>query len=284
MRDSDISCNPKLNNLGKGWEAARHDWILMVDSNVLMPSDHIQRMQAVWRADTGVVCSPPAGAAPGNFWAEVEAAFLNTYQARWQCFADSVGLGFAQGKSMLWRRELLDGIGGIKVLGSEVAEDAAATKIVRTLGLNVRLVNEPFIQPLGRRRAGDVWRRQVRWARLRRDTFRLFFIPELFAGAWLPFIDNAGCVGRRLSGRIRRGPAFGLVWRRSAVGLCRGLATHQALFGRVGRPRCPAAGPLGRGLGGRRFRVAWQCHDIGGTEQAVLTVMLPQQESPIAHA
>ena len=40
--------------------------------------------------------------------AEVEAGFLNTYQARWQLAADSAGFGFAQGKSMLWRRDLLD--------------------------------------------------------------------------------------------------------------------------------------------------------------------------------
>ena len=189
--NSEVSGNPKLNNLIKGWDAARHDWILMVDSNVLMPRDHIQRMKSVWSSSTGLVCSPPAGLAPGNFWAELEAAFLNTYQARWQCFADSMGSGFTQGKSMLWRRELLDRVGGIKVLACELAEDAAATKIVRGLGLNVRLVREPFIQPLGHRRAGEVWRRQVRWARLRRDTFPLCFIPEFFAGAWIPLVAGA---------------------------------------------------------------------------------------------
>jgi ceramide glucosyltransferase len=32
-----ISTNPKLNNTVKGWEAARHEWIVMADSNVLMP-------------------------------------------------------------------------------------------------------------------------------------------------------------------------------------------------------------------------------------------------------
>jgi cellulose synthase/poly-beta-1,6-N-acetylglucosamine synthase-like glycosyltransferase len=99
--NSAVSANPKLNNLVKGWRAARHDWILMADSNVLMPRDHLQRMLSAWRDDTGLVCSPPVGAAPANFWAELECAFLNTYQARWQSFADGIGLGFAQGKAML---------------------------------------------------------------------------------------------------------------------------------------------------------------------------------------
>ena len=181
-----ISANPKLNNLVKGWHAAAHDWVLMADSNVLMPRDHLQRMLSVWRADTGLVCSPPVGGAPGNFWSELECAFLNTYQARWQCFADSIGFGFAQGKAMLWRKEMLDKAGGIEMLANEIAEDAAATKIVRGLGLRVRLVTNPFVQPLGRRSAAEVWRRQVRWARLRRRTFKWYFVPELFPGALLP--------------------------------------------------------------------------------------------------
>jgi ceramide glucosyltransferase len=186
--NSTVSRNPKLNNLVKGWHDARHPWVLMVDSNVAMPADHVGRMRAVWRDDTGLVCSPPAGSAPGNAWAELECAFLNTYQARWQCFADSIGLGFAQGKSMLWRRDLLDGAGGIEALADEIAEDAAATKIVRGLGLRVRLARQPFMQPLGRRGLAEVWRRQVRWARLRRQTFRLYFVPELFVGAVLPLV------------------------------------------------------------------------------------------------
>jgi len=183
-----VSANPKLNNLVKGWRAARYDWILMADSNLLMPSDHLQRMLSAWREDTGLVCSPPVGGAPQNLWAELECAFLNTYQARWQCFADAIGLGFAQGKAMLWRRELLERAGGIEVLGSELAEDAAATKAIRSLGLRVRLVGQPFMQPLGHRDAAEVWRRQLRWARLRRTTFKLFFIPELFTGLVPPLI------------------------------------------------------------------------------------------------
>ena len=196
--NSAVSANPKLNNLVKGWRAARHDWIMMADSNVLMPEHHLQRMLSAWRHDTGLVCSPPIGGAPQNVWAELECAFLNTYQARWQCFADSIGLGFAQGKAMLWRRELLDLAGGIEVLGSEFAEDAAATKAVRALGLRVRLVSQPFMQPLGNRSWAEVWRRQLRWARLRRTTFKLFFIPELFAGIVPPLavaVALAGAAG-----------------------------------------------------------------------------------------
>lgn len=189
--DERCSANPKLNNVIKGWHAARHKWIVIADSNVLMPSDYLARLFGAWRSDTGLVCSPPVGSHATGLWAELECAFLNTYQARWQYAADSVGFGFAQGKSMLWRRELLDRAGGIEALAREIAEDAAATKIVRDRGLRVRLVDGPFAQPLGRRGARQVWDRQLRWARLRRATFPLYFLPELLTGA-MPSLIAAG--------------------------------------------------------------------------------------------
>lgn len=177
-----VSDNPKLNNVVKGWDAARHDWIVMADSNVLMPPDYLRRLIATWRSDTGLVCAPPVGLLPANFAAELECAFLNTYQASWQYAADSTGLGFAQGKTLFWRRDILQRLGGVRALACESAEDAAATKLVRAAGLRVRLCDRPSFQPLGLRTLSHVWSRQVRWARLRRVSFPLFFLPEVFTG------------------------------------------------------------------------------------------------------
>jgi ceramide glucosyltransferase len=186
--DDRVSANPKLNNCVKGWEAARHHWVILADSNVLMPRDYIEHLMAAWRSDTGLVCSTPIGSRPDGFWAEVECAFLNTLQARWQYAGEALGLGFAQGKSMLWNKPLLDANGGIRALAAEIAEDAAATKLVNGLGLRVHLVASPFEQPLGERRFGEIWSRQARWARLRRVTFPLFFAPEIMTGAALPLL------------------------------------------------------------------------------------------------
>jgi ceramide glucosyltransferase len=189
--DERISANPKLNNCFKGWNAAAHEWIVLADHNVLMPPDYLTRLWNCWREDTGLVCSPPSGTAPQGFWADVECAFLNTYEARWQYVADTLGVGFAQGKTMFWRRSVLEDAGGIRLLGLEPAEDAASTKVVRDAGLRVRLVDAPFPQPLGRRTALEVWRRQARWAQLRRASFPCFYVPEIIGGALLPSIAAA---------------------------------------------------------------------------------------------
>jgi ceramide glucosyltransferase len=186
--DDRVSVNPKLNNVVKGWEAASYDWIAMTDSNVLMPRDYIEQLLSRTDAETAIASAPPVASDPDGLCAELECAFLNPYQARWQLAADAVGLGFAHGKNMLWRRPVLEAAGGIRALGAEPAEDAAGTKIARARGLKVHLVTRPFPQPLGHRSFGEVWRRQLRWARLRRASFKGFFLPEILSGGFLPLL------------------------------------------------------------------------------------------------
>jgi ceramide glucosyltransferase len=189
--DDRVSANPKLNNVVKGWKASRHEWVIIADSNVLMPRDYIQRLNARWRRNSGIVCAPPIGSQPQSFGAEIECAFLNTYEARWQYAAEAAGFGFAQGKTMLWRRDIMEAGGGIEALGAEIAEDAASTKLIHAQGYDAHLVNEPFQQPLGVRKLKDVWARQVRWARLRRVTFPLQFAPEILTTSLVTIVAAA---------------------------------------------------------------------------------------------
>jgi ceramide glucosyltransferase len=224
--DDRPTSNPKLNNLVKGWHGTTGTWVIMADSNVLLPRDYVSQLLAAYRADTGLVCSPPVGSAPEGFAAEIECAFLNTYQGRFQIAADTLGFGFAQGKTMVWRRDLLDEAGGIEALGRDAAEDAAATKIVRREGKRVRLVDRPFPQPLGRRDLKTVCDRQVRWARLRRATFPLCYAPEVLAGGLLPI-----AVAGLLAPEFGISPAAGMLavatlWYGAETGLAKLAGWH----------------------------------------------------------
>lgn len=227
--DDAVSDNPKLNNCVKGWNAARHDWVVLADSNVDMPPDYIRAFLSAWRPNTGLACAPPLGSEPDGFWAEVECGFLNTLQARWQYAAESLGMGFAQGKNMLWHKPFLERHGGIAALGAEIAEDAAATKLVQAGGRRVHLAAPPWPQPLGLRRPREVWNRQIRWARLRRVTFPLYFVPELVSSSLLPVLGLAWAAwalggGVPLAGLA--GVAGLAVWLGGEAALCRAAGWH----------------------------------------------------------
>ncbi|WP_439541567.1 ceramide glucosyltransferase [Hyphomicrobium sp.] len=224
--DDGATANPKLNNIIKGWDAAQAAWVVIADSNVLMPSDYIAQLFGALRDDTGLVCSPPIGSQPEGFWAEVECAFLNTYQARFQLAADTCGFGFAQGKSMLWPKPVLNAAGGIRALGIEIAEDAAATKVVRQHGLRVRLVDRPFEQPLGVRNCRQIIDRQVRWARLRRATFQFCYLPEVLAGS-LPVLASAALAAPAIGLDGAEACALlGVVWYGAEFALAKSAGWH----------------------------------------------------------
>jgi ceramide glucosyltransferase len=129
---------------------------------------------------------------------------------------------------MLYRRSLIERAGGIRLLAAEAAEDAATTKLVRDLGLNVRLVDAPFEQPLGYRSAGQVWARQLRWAQLRQASFRQYYALEILAGSLGPLAAGVyvvAALGLPLAGVI----ALAGVWYGAEAALARAAGWHLSL-------------------------------------------------------
>ena len=168
----------------KGWRHAAYDLVAFIDANVLVPSHCLHGLVTTFRDDTGVVSAPPCGLGPVDFGAHLECAFLNTFELRWQYVVDTFGSGFAQGKTLVYRKADLDR-SAMRELAAEPAEDAATTKMVRRAGKRIRLA-PPSPLPLDVRSFAQVWGRQLRWARLRRATFPLEFLPEILSGSVVP--------------------------------------------------------------------------------------------------
>lgn len=190
--DDRISANPKLNNMAKGWDAAKGGWVLFSDGNTILPPCHLARHMAAWTPNAGVVTTVFIGERPESFWAEVECAFLNQYQARWWYFAACVlPSSFCHGKSMLVRRDQLEAAGGMPSLTQKLAEDIALAALVRAGGSDIVAVWRPVAQPLGPRSASTVIDRQTRWARLRRLSYPDAFALEILSGPLLPIAAGA---------------------------------------------------------------------------------------------
>lgn len=112
---------------------------------------------------------------------------LNAFQARIQYAVAALGFGFAQGKTLAYRTDDLHRA-GIEALAIDSAEDAATTKVVRARGERIAIAAPPPPQLLGRKTWRQVWSRHLRWARLRRASFPLYFAPEILAGGLPPLL------------------------------------------------------------------------------------------------
>lgn len=203
-----IGANPKLNNVVKGFRDANSDWIIMSDSNAILPPDFVEQLLSCWREDTGVVSTATIVDQAETFGAELECAFMNMLQARWVLAADSVGYSFALGKSLMYRRDILDSVGGLPKLAEWAAEDIATTHAMRTAGYGIRLARDPVRQPVGRRSIRQVVNRQIRWAKLRRAGFRGLYGVEAMHGGAVPMLVLAALA---IGGAVPVGAATALV-------------------------------------------------------------------------
>lgn len=199
--NSEISRNPKLNNLAKSWTSTTGEWVLYSDGNTVLPPDHLSRHGNAWTSTSGVVSAAPIGTKPQGFWAEVECAYLNQYQARWYLMAAALGLGYCNGKSLMVRRADLVAAGGLQALASDLAEDVALTKLAWAQGRHVTAVFRLIEQPLGQRSAAIVLNRQARWARIRRLGYTTEFSCEVFSSSLLP-IAAVGLLAYGLGGPV----------------------------------------------------------------------------------
>lgn len=203
--------NPKLRNVWKGWQEATDDWICMTDSNLLLPKSYLSDLCAAWGADTGMVSGPPIGAWPEGCGGHLECAFLNANQARLQLAVARLGKGFAQGKTLFFNRPLIEAVGGLGALDRYLAEDVAATRLIRGMGRAVTQTPTLYPQPIGRRSLRQVWDRQLRWAQIRREGFLPLFLLEPLNGSlaalgfWALGMSGTGLAVWTL-------PALALIW------------------------------------------------------------------------
>lgn len=203
VQESNIGPNPKVNNLIRAYELAAYDWVLVSDSNVLVPPDYLRRLVAHLDVDVGMVTSVVAGRHPKKAGGELESVYLNTFYARWMCLAEMAGKTCVVGKSMLFRRSVAERFGGMRNLARYLAEDYMAGEAMRKLGLRVVVAADPVCQVIGKYAFKDFWSRHIRWGRIRKAQAPIAFAFEpvmgCFASGWLGAWALAGTFGISMS-------------------------------------------------------------------------------------
>ena len=220
--------NRKISNLINMFPQAKHDTIVMADSDIHAPRDYLRQLAAeLDRPGVGLVTTLYAGlVASPAFAARLGATQINHSFLPGALLARFLGREDCLGATMALRRDVLATIGGLQALVHHLADDAVLGRLVTGLGYRVALARTlpattvPEMRPLppvcARASVGP-------------------HDPVAGAGGVRPVRPAIPAVlGGRRGGRLRRGALDG-----------RGVRDH-------------LAGPRGRD-GGRR-RDAGTCH------------------------
>lgn len=181
--NTQVGMNPKVNNLHNMYPFARHDYLVISDSNVRVPANYLTDLIAHMQDDSvGMVTSHIRGVGAKSFGAILENLHLNTF------IADSVyavgklfGVPVTIGKSMLLRRETLESVGGFRAFAGFLLEDGLLGKAIAEQGLKVVTTCQPVENVNVTWTVERFLSRHLRWATMRRHLHLGHYIAELLS-------------------------------------------------------------------------------------------------------
>lgn len=189
-----LGLNPKVRNLAAMSELAKHDLLLISDSNVRAPTDYLSALVASMPPG-GMVTNLIRGAEPRSLGAQLDALELHSFVAAGIAGARALGgRPCVLGKSMLLSREDLRSLGGFASVKDVLAEDYVLGAKYHQAGRQVIL--SPVVLPsvLGRRSVSAFFARRLRWCQLRRQTGISTYALEalMYPGAFALALAAAG--------------------------------------------------------------------------------------------
>ena len=174
----DYGPNPKINNLLRTYDNAQFDWILISDSNTRVSRNHLKVLAHQFKDGVAMQTSIVAGVDAEGLGGFLESTFLNTFYARSVMALNAFGHPCVIGKAMMFRKSILERIGGLRSLKKHIAEDYAAGRKLHLLGFRVQVSQTPIRQHLGRHSFDAFWSRHIRWGRLRKMQAPFAFLIE----------------------------------------------------------------------------------------------------------
>lgn len=162
--NSDPGVNGKSHNLAVAAAVARHDWLLISDSDTLADPDVLRRFAAALGEQIGAVSATPRVALAVGLPARLEQLLVNQLLAPFEyARAWLRGAHGLWGTLLLVRRQCVESAGGFAALGGMLCEDVAIERAVRRQGRRCALLRRPVdvaAAPLGWR---DLLRHWHRW-------------------------------------------------------------------------------------------------------------------------
>jgi ceramide glucosyltransferase len=163
--------NRKVNNLINMMALARHDYLVISDSDVKVDRDYLAKLiPPLLDAGVGIVTCGYRGVARPGIWSLLGAMYINAW------FMPSVRVSalmgyrsFASGATIGIRRETLVRIGGFNSVSNQLADDYRLGELTRQQGLRT-VLSEVEVDTLVREcTAADLVAHELRWRRTIRN-------------------------------------------------------------------------------------------------------------------
>lgn len=175
--------NHKVGNLQNMYGRAKHDVILVADSDIRVPTDHLRRIVAsLARPRVGIVtCLYRAVAGRGGLPTRMEVLSINTdFVAMVLVARMKERFRYAFGATVALRRETLDRIGGFAPLRDYLADDYQLGRRVAEAGYSVLLADHVVENVISLHGWKQLFRHQLRWARTSRNCRPLGYFCSIF--------------------------------------------------------------------------------------------------------
>ncbi len=164
---SQHGANGKVSNLINMMPLARHDYLVIADSDVQVPPDYLERVVAPLTDEgVGIVTCPYHGLPRPGLWSLLGSMFVNEW------FMPSVRVAalfgsraFAFGATIALRRESLERIGGFASLADQLADDYRLGELTRRLNLRTVLSELEVETCVDEARFRDLLQHELRWLR-----------------------------------------------------------------------------------------------------------------------
>jgi ceramide glucosyltransferase len=184
--------NLKVSNLQNMLPHARHDWLVLADSDIGVSSDYLSRVTAPLADPAiGVITCLYRGVARGGLWSQLGRLFIDDWFAPSVQVSHALGsTRFAFGSTIALRRDALQAAGGFEALNNTLADDFWLGELTRQQGLRTVLSEVVVTTDVTEGSLASLWAHELRWMRTIRAaepagfafTFITFTFPILAAG------------------------------------------------------------------------------------------------------
>src|SRR5262245_10707626 len=180
-----MGSNYKISNLIQMFPLARHEYVLVNDSDICVGPEYLQQVMNEFQdRPVGMVTCLYRGIARKTLGAKLEALGISTDFIPGVLTARQIedGIRFGLGSTLAFHRKALESIGGFECVADYLGDDYELGRRISEAGFTVALAGCIVDHHLPDYSVGDYLRHQLRWARSTRNSR-----PRGYAGLILSY-------------------------------------------------------------------------------------------------